>query len=44
MLRYIQGTFARELLTEDEITLNVTNNEDPFANNTVEVEEDMLPF
>lgn len=44
VLRYIQGTFARELLTEDEITLNVTNNEDPFSNDPIEVEEDDLPF
>jgi len=44
VLRYIQGTFARELLTEDEITLNVTSNEDPFSKAPIEVSEDDLPF
>lgn len=44
VLRYIQGTFARELLTEEEITLNVTSGEDPFSKSPIEVDDEQLPF
>lgn len=44
VLRYVTGTYSKELLTEDEIELG-NNSDDPFANTgNVKVEEDMLPF
>ena len=42
VLRYVAGTYSRELLTEEEITSDTANNVDPFAK--VEVNDDDLPF
>jgi len=42
VLRYIVGTFKRGLLTEEEISEQVSDNDDPFAD--VEIKEDDLPF
>lgn len=53
VLRYVQGTYLKETLTEDEFTLETPSysNNDPFANTVnaakvtpVEISEDMLPF
>lgn len=44
ILRYVTGTYSRELLTEEEISSETVNG-DPFANPpTTEVSEDDLPF
>lgn len=44
ILSYIGGTYRKELLTEEELSLTpvITGNTDPFGN--VEISEDDLPF